>query len=183
MNTPHQQLVIDLAKPGQDIIKGLTPKSAHCLHMAVGLSGEVAELAATRTVDNLIEEFGDIEFFLEGLTLPLQIPRRDYRLAVFTKDKNSPTQAMEHLMEMMILAGHILDSVKKWVIYEKTLDVPTLENQIRNFDKSAECCRRVMGVELMVAREANITKLQKRYKLGRYSNQAAQDRADKPQGE
>ena len=81
----HEDMVSALAKNGQDIILDLTPTKAHVLHMAVGVSGEAGELldAIKKHViynteidlENVIEELGDIEFYLEGLRQGLGISR------------------------------------------------------------------------------------------------------------
>lgn len=74
-----------LAKDGGMIIKELTPESMHLLHMAVGVSGEAGELldavkknaiyCKVLDVDNVIEELGDLEFYMEGLRSALGITR------------------------------------------------------------------------------------------------------------
>lgn len=81
----HQELVTALAKPGDDIAKDIDGYKAHLLHMAIGLASEVGELldALKRPViynkkwdyENLTEELGDIEFYLEGLRQGLSIKR------------------------------------------------------------------------------------------------------------
>src|SRR5258706_14263308 len=73
----HQELVKRLKKPGQAIIDTLSPTSCDLLHMAVGVCGEAGELldavkkvsVYNKPVDlmNLIEELGDIEFYMEGI--------------------------------------------------------------------------------------------------------------------
>jgi hypothetical protein len=73
----HHELVNQLAKPGQKIIDELTPMQAYALHMAIGVSGEAGKLFDAikkfaiyqKPLDftNLIEELGDIEFYLQGL--------------------------------------------------------------------------------------------------------------------
>lgn len=78
-------MVKALAKPGHEIIKEITPLKAHCLHMAVGVCGEAGELidAVKKNVmynkpldiANVVEELGDIEFYLEGLRQELGITR------------------------------------------------------------------------------------------------------------
>ena len=65
--------VVSNKKPGEDILKSLTPEKCELLHMAVGLAGEVGEFldAVKRHVfydkpidrENAIEELGDIEFY------------------------------------------------------------------------------------------------------------------------
>lgn len=81
----HPELVKALAKPGADICATLDPSGAHWLHMAVGIAGEAGELldAVKKAViynkpldrENVIEELGDLEFYLEGLRDSLGITR------------------------------------------------------------------------------------------------------------
>lgn len=81
----HTQMVARLQKPGEDILAKLTPLQADVLHMGIGVAGEGGELldAIKRwtiyqkdlDLDNVIEEMGDIEFFLEGIRRKLAITR------------------------------------------------------------------------------------------------------------
>ena len=81
----HAEMVATLVKPGQDIIDSLTPEKANLLHMAVGISGEAGELLDAikkhviynkpLDIDNVIEELGDLEFYMEGLRQELGIYR------------------------------------------------------------------------------------------------------------
>ena len=83
----HIAMVQDLAKPGRDIIDTLSADNAHLLHMAVGVCGEAGELIdaikkATiynkpLDVPNVIEELGDLEFYLAGLRTHLGITRNE----------------------------------------------------------------------------------------------------------
>jgi len=85
IETAHQIMVGDLVKPGEDIKKSLTPLKCGILHMAVGISGEAGELLDAikkrviydKTLDreNVIEELGDLEFYMEGLRQELNITR------------------------------------------------------------------------------------------------------------
>jgi len=78
-------MVLALAKPGEEIVATFTPSSAHMLHMAVGVSGESWELldAIKKNVfynkpldrANVIEELGDLEFYMSGLRQGLGITR------------------------------------------------------------------------------------------------------------
>ena len=83
----HKDLVKALCKPGATIKQELKPSDCHVLHMCMGLSGETGELidAIKKAVmyrkpldmDNVIEELGDIEFYLEGLRQQLGITREE----------------------------------------------------------------------------------------------------------
>lgn len=86
-NIKHNEMVAALAKPGTDIIASLTPEGAHAIHMAVGISGEAGELldAVKKHViynkpidrENVIEELGDLEFYMEGLRQGFGITREE----------------------------------------------------------------------------------------------------------
>ena len=83
----HPELVKALAKNGDTIAQELTGQDAHILHMAVGISGESGELldAVKKAViyrkpldrENVIEELGDLEFYMEGLRASLGITREE----------------------------------------------------------------------------------------------------------
>src|SRR5689334_11834937 len=84
-NLTHPHLVTALCKDGQDIIDALTPLDAHLWHMSSCLCGESAELFDAikkcviyrKEIDiaNVIEELGDLEFYMEGLRQGLNITR------------------------------------------------------------------------------------------------------------
>jgi NTP pyrophosphatase (non-canonical NTP hydrolase) len=77
MDIKHHEMVATLAKSGATIAAEMTANDAHVLHMAVGISGESGELLDAikkaviyrKPVDlkNVIEELGDMEFYMEGL--------------------------------------------------------------------------------------------------------------------
>jgi NTP pyrophosphatase (non-canonical NTP hydrolase) len=83
----HTEMVLALAKPGEDVLASLTPEKAHLWHMITGLSGEVGELLDSikkhviynkeLDIGNVVEEKGDIEFYLKGLRTALNITREE----------------------------------------------------------------------------------------------------------
>lgn len=87
MTIQHSDLVSALAKPGEDILNSLTPEDCHAVHMILGISGEAGELLdavkkATiyrKPLDrkNVIEELGDLEFYMEGLRQAYGITREE----------------------------------------------------------------------------------------------------------
>ena len=91
----HAEMVRSLVKPGEDIILGLTAGTANLLHMAVGVSGESGELldAVKKTaiynkpldLHNVIEELGDLEFYMEGIRQQLGITRDQCLIANMVK--------------------------------------------------------------------------------------------------
>jgi len=82
-----EEMVKVLLKPGVDILKEMSPEDAYLIHMGMGISGEAGELLDAikkhtiyhKELDmvNVIEELGDIEFFLEGIRTGLGITREE----------------------------------------------------------------------------------------------------------
>jgi len=83
----HQQLVAALQKPGDAILSQLTPHKADLLHMAIGVCGEAGELGDAikrhaiygKPLDraNVVEELGDLEFYMEGTRRVVGITREE----------------------------------------------------------------------------------------------------------
>lgn len=81
----HKELVTKLKKSGTELLEEALPKRLDANHMLIGLMGEVGELAdaikkwtiynQSPNRDNIIEEMGDIEFYLEGLRQNLELDR------------------------------------------------------------------------------------------------------------
>lgn len=186
----HPELVTALLKPGAEIIDSLTPDKADLLHAAIGISGEAGEiLEAAVSVHpsrpnrtNMIEELGDIEFYLQGYRASLGVVRRapDFIL------KPSLDSHIERASGLAIAASQLLDLTKKVVVYNKPRTAELLV-QIENSLITIEFWLERIRIPLSISRDdtiaANIVKLatgpNARYKLGKYSDQAAQDRADK----
>lgn len=83
----HKELVTALVKSPDRIHEEITPNSLGLIHMIMGISGETGELLDAIKkhviylkpidIDNIIEELGDIEFYLEGFRQQLGISRND----------------------------------------------------------------------------------------------------------
>ena len=83
----HAELVEDLFKPGVQIHHDLSADDCEIIHATLGVAGEAGEIVdAVKkfTVyrkpcdrDNLIEELGDMEFFLQALRKRLFISREE----------------------------------------------------------------------------------------------------------
>lgn len=83
----HPELVKALSKDGSKIRDALTPDQAHGLHMAAGICGESGELIDAvkkwaiyqqdLDFENVKEELGDLEFFMEGLRQCVGLSREE----------------------------------------------------------------------------------------------------------
>lgn len=85
INDMHTKMVLALSKTGEEIAKEIDPIKANLLHHAVGVAGEAGELLDAvkknfiynKPVDraNIIEELGDLEFYMAGVREALAITR------------------------------------------------------------------------------------------------------------
>jgi NTP pyrophosphatase (non-canonical NTP hydrolase) len=83
----YEEFVGGLCKPGADIKAELSPQQAHAWHMATGVAGEAGELLDAikkwcvyqKKLDtaNVLEELGDLEFFMAGMRMCLGISREE----------------------------------------------------------------------------------------------------------
>jgi NTP pyrophosphatase (non-canonical NTP hydrolase) len=91
----HDEMVTALLKSGETIAAELTGKEANLWHLATGVSGEAGELLDAikkhvvyrKELDrvNVLEELGDLEFYMEGMRQALGINREDCLAANIAK--------------------------------------------------------------------------------------------------
>lgn len=83
----HIEKVRKLKKRPEAIVEGMTPEKADIMHMGMGIGTESGEINTTikrfviygKELDrqNLIEELGDLEFYLEGLRQAIDVSREE----------------------------------------------------------------------------------------------------------
>lgn len=78
-------------------------------------------------------------------------------------------------------AGELLDAVKKSIIYRKKLDTVNVIEELGDIEFFLEGFRQSVGVTREQTIQENMDKLQKRYAKIQYTDEAAQNRADKTQ--
>lgn len=91
----YSDMVATLAKPGQAIRDSLTAHDCNVMHMVMGISGEAGELldAVKKAtiyrkpidIENVLEEVGDILFYIEGLCQAYGFTREEAISANITK--------------------------------------------------------------------------------------------------
>ena len=87
----QQNMVAALAKSGEDVWTSLTAEDCAVWHMTTGIATEAGELlSAVKKVviynqpldlENIKEELGDLEFYLEGLRQAIGVSRTECLLA------------------------------------------------------------------------------------------------------
>lgn len=185
----EKDFVLKLAKPGGQILKGIglnsfgdlpfptkAVESAHLLHMAIGVVGEVIELQPAFYADddmNIREEIGDILFFLVGM-----------RRQVFPEFSLHHLPLAEQYMDyngLLRSAGDLLDQTKKLIIYNDQSE--DRRQQLKTayallWDYFIPFLRYYFN-SIQEAIDENVRKLSIRYAQLQYSDEAAKLRADK----
>ncbi len=109
-------------------------------------------------------------------------PEENYREFVhglFKVFPDSPIQTLLHsAVGMAGEAGELLDAIKKNWIYNKDLDVKNIKEELGDLLFYFQAMLIEFNWDFNDIMQANIEKLNKRYKNG-YSDKAAQERADK----
>ena len=187
----HHEMVTGLAKRGEDIVSELTPLSAHLLHMAVGIAGEAGELCeaiyskdSVSDIDkeNVIEELGDLEFYLEGLRQGLQLARNE-TVPLDIKFPNTAAGDIavikDNSIKLNIESSILLDFIKKSAFYVKPVKTEKVIESLIKINLLMLIIRDRFDITYEETIEHNIAKLGERYQGHSYSNEQAIDRADK----
>lgn len=171
----YGDMVRRLAKPGEAILQSLSPLDCHKWHMVSCIPDEVGELLvalADNNMDEVVEELGDIHFYLEGLC-------QAYELGTM-----EPVQIYvppHHTTQIAVLkrASDVFTYVKNDVIYRKTQNRAQLVGLMSNLYAALLLLSHEVGLTPRGIIANNITKLSKRYQEKTYSDKAAQERKDK----
>jgi hypothetical protein len=159
---------------------------ATLLHAAVGIAGESAEWLAADKRKNILEEGGDMEFYVEALKQhfdwnmagALSLGIVDIRAANLTIGTV--------FINVVTLAGDILDIVKKSWVYTKPLNTSELTRLVMILEMNLEVISELFDTSRPKIQKMNQVKLigpGGRFESGFYSDGAAIARADKVPGE
>jgi NTP pyrophosphatase (non-canonical NTP hydrolase) len=166
--TPHQKMVSELAKPGEEVIKTLDLANKILLLNALqkGVhAGNYVDTVKKQVIYNKPQSF----------------PARIERLVWPRAEKEfTPAQGDLAHMSMGILgeAAEVMAVIQDHIEKEEPLDVDNLIEELGDIEFYLEGLRQAIGVSRQEILDTNIVKLRKRYESG-YSDQAAQNRADK----
>lgn len=155
----------------KNLFKTMGSQEATVMHAAIGLSGEVAELTAARDRDEVVEEVGDIEFYLEALRQHVGGTRGQF--------VSQDTDIGSLQLDLVRLSGTVLDMAKKSWVYGRKLDDKVIHETIDRIDSVLAELRNILGCRKSEILEANQIKLGKRYPQGVYTDGHANERLDK----
>lgn len=186
----HPEMVAALVKPGAVIVAGMTPEECDLWHGATGVAGETGEIleAVLRAAqsgedldhENMVEELGDMEFYLQQVRANLGIDREE-TVPLFGFN-NAIGPLFDHAAALAIAGCMVLDQAKKVAIYKKPAAMSSFIHALTLVESEMEALRIHCGVTREETLDHNISKLSVRYAGLAYSDSAAQARADK-QGE
>jgi hypothetical protein len=138
------------------------------LHAAVGIVGELVELHDASCRTNVIEELGDIEFYLEAARqMCPPVPYDDI-----------PSKTGTIYGKLMLCAGWLLDEAKRWWVYGKAPDLKSCAEMVEHLSGLLLGYYDLIGTTRADVIAANVAKLRKRYPDG-YTDALAVARLDK----
>lgn len=150
----------------------------HLLHMAIGVTGEAIEFMEACVVQDkhetgtIIEELGDTLFYLVGMFPRLKLEGYWYDYLANGSDNGYEGY--------VLAAGNLLDAVKKVVIYNDATKFPLVQYYWQKCMKEFQTALwHLLDGDLPAVIDHNVEKLSKRYEGLKYSDKAAQVRADK----
>lgn len=179
----HAELVRALIKTPDVLLSEVTAFKMSLIHSALGIAGEVGEIQVAidnlnqggedSDLENLVEEAGDLYFYCRDL-------RHTMGLHPFVRKRPSDvTMGLSYYM------GEVVDVVKKVCIYNQSFTV----DKITRVQDNLDLFETLLQMELehhhgaqdarTFALEHNLAKLNKRYEGMKYSDKAAEVRADK----
>lgn len=159
---------------------------ATLLHAAVGIAGESAEWVSAHNYKNVVEEAGDMEFYVEALKqhFPMNIPGLVGKQVPDIRAANLTVGTV--FMNVVTLAGDILDIVKKSWVYGKPLDDIELTRLVLILEMNLDAIYGLFDTTKAAVQFRNQVKLigpGGRFESGFYSDAQAVARADKQPGE
>ena len=179
-----ESMVSALVKPGGEIVSQMTAHNAHLMHMAMGISGEVGEVVEAcmgnlgenckdNNVAEIMEEVGDLEFYLEGLCQILCI-KNERTVYPYGADIGNVA-----LLELAVRGARVADVVKKICMYQDDTKWGLLVEEIQFFRNRLDTIYSTLPFTHDDALEGNFKKLSKRYEKLTYNDSSARNRADK----
>jgi hypothetical protein len=160
-------------------VKWLGSFEADFLHAAVGVIGELHELEAAHSRENILEELGDIEFYMTHMQLVFA------GLCSKTKLLHRPGKYSLHddlaLKHARASAAFLLDLAKKAWVYSAPLNevfFNDAEVEFLQLSRAVNALHSNLSTTLSQIRQANVAKLRLRYPSG-YTDALAQARLDK----
>ncbi len=161
------------------------------LHLGIGVASEVFELhepldawffKGEEISTHLIEEFGDVEFYMQAAQNHYALNDVDYAILPAQEPYNFKS-VDELLCFLFKAAGDFVDVIKKEYIYGKPREIKKVILALMHLRLTLDNLYERMDTNRAHVLQCNALKLETRYAGLMYSDQAAIARADKSAGE
>lgn len=157
----------------RSLFKRMPGHGAAMLHAAVGIAGESGELRSAVDRENILEECGDLEFYIEAAWQQLTTVGRIAPFGVVS-------MAFAEIVDWIHLdACELLDHAKKVWVYEDGNRDEVISHFLRKLEGDLNTLYHFLGTTREDVQGLNQAKLMVRYSSGTYSNEQALARADK----
>jgi len=173
----YAQMAKRVIKSPDEIMKTLSPTKIQVDHMVHGLvseSYEIQEALRNKDLENLIEELGDLELYLEGLFSLFGLNKS----MIFIQEL-APLDPTIGLFSTIV---DLQDSAKKYLFYNELLRFEEIKNQVIKLESYMIKFMNFFEIPREEVLLGNMNKLEKgdnpRYKDG-YSDDDARIRKDK----
>lgn len=186
----HAEMVAKLIKQPETLKAEFTEFDFGIMHAVIGIVGELGELLGgieysvvnQMPLDrqNLIEEFGDLEFYLEDFRTKAFFTLLDVQTCEDVC--KIPNGLFPMSVHMMVYGTELLDQVKKSIIYRKKMNRTAVLAALSKIEYLKDQMYQRLNLLRGDILEANMDKLALRYNGFQYTDQRAQDRADKALG-
>jgi hypothetical protein len=169
----YQEKALETASAGFD----MSNVSPALLHGAIGLVTEASELLQALAVDadkidrpNLIEELGDIEWYLA-------LVYREVGMRQIDQAPRVTTPPLDTAIAIVVASSEVLDIIKKSIYYSREVDYSAVTEALSRAEWLLAVIRLHFGLDRAEIQRLNIEKLQKkRYKKGKFTAEEATNR-------
>lgn len=168
--------------------QGMHQYAEGLMHAAIGISGEVGEIFEAHMediidMDNLKEEFGDLEFYMVALCQAADITEDNIGAYVEMLFMQNPGRQYS-LVALIKHSSDLLDSAKRCWVYGKTIEEmrPKLLEGLAHLILATDQMYKAAGFKVEEIQYENQVKLigkNGRFRNLLYSDAEARDRADK----
>ena len=168
---PYDQMV-------RNLFKDMGSPTLNLLHAVVGLAGEVGELLITNSIEGIVDEMGDVEFYLEAAYQ--STGGRNFPELVVEGHDMSHHQVFSTIgLAMSISASRLLSFAKRAWIYNEEPNLNAVRYELLRIQLMLGTMRDLVRVNQVDVLAANQGKLGKRFPEGVYTDRDGAAQADK----
>lgn len=168
---PYPQMV-------RNLFKDMGSPTANLLHAVVGLAGEVGELLTAASINEIVLEMGDIEFYVEAAYQHTGGRNFQPELVLEGHDMSHHQVFSTIGLALSISASRLLGFAKRAWIYQEEPNLNAVRYELMRVELMLGTMRELVRVNRVDVLGANQAKLGKRFPEGVYTDRDAAAQAD-----